>query len=408
MALAAPKPVHPAVMLLLAGFAVTTLLAGCSGGKKLSASGTSGLLPDSEVEDFTVTETDSGKTEWTLFAKQAATFTARDLVTARTVRIDFFGDDGKKSSELIAREGEIYQRTRDMTARGNVVLQTTEGTRMTTEELHFSNEPAADHVRPAGARRARRRRARGHRLRERPQPAATSSSSTRCTRPCSRAPARSRHPSGGAQVTSADAPAAARPATITTEGLVAEGLMRYYGKWRVVQRRVAAACGAARSWACSGPTAPASRTTFHMIVGLLRPNAGTHPARRTRHHRASRCSAARGSASATWRRSPASSAGSPCARTSSRCSRPCRSTARAPDRAARRAARRPEPHAPRGPPGAQAFGRRAPPRRDHARARRGSPSFMLLDEPFVGIDPIAVEEIQDIIQPPARLAASAC
>lgn len=113
--------------------------AGCSGGKKVSASGASGELPDSEVEDFTITETDSGRPQWTLFAKQAATFTARDLVTARTVRIDFFGEDGKKSSELVAREGELYQRTRDMVARGQVVLQTTQGYRMSTEELTFSN-----------------------------------------------------------------------------------------------------------------------------------------------------------------------------------------------------------------------------------------------------------------------------
>jgi LPS export ABC transporter protein LptC len=139
MALAAPKPVRPAARLLLAGFAMAALLLGCSGGKKLSASGNSGLLPDSEVEDFTITETDSGKAEWTLFARHAATFTSRDLVTARAVRIDFFGVDGRQSSELTAREGELYQRTRDMIARGNVVLQTTEGWRMTTEELHFLN-----------------------------------------------------------------------------------------------------------------------------------------------------------------------------------------------------------------------------------------------------------------------------
>ena len=43
-------------------------------------------------------------------------------------------------SELTAREGEIHQRSRDMTARGNVVLQTTEGTRMSTELLRFENQ----------------------------------------------------------------------------------------------------------------------------------------------------------------------------------------------------------------------------------------------------------------------------
>src|ERR1044072_3391539 len=129
MALAAPKPVRPAGLLLLAGLAAAALLPGCSGGKKPAASGAPGPPPDSQVEDFTVTETHSGKTEWTLFARHAATFTARDLVTARTGRIDFFGDDGKKSSELVGREGARYQRTRDMIARGDVVLQTVEGWR---------------------------------------------------------------------------------------------------------------------------------------------------------------------------------------------------------------------------------------------------------------------------------------
>src|SRR5262245_10799611 len=125
---------------LLAAGLVAAGLAGCSGGKKLSASGTTGELPDSEVEDFSVTETDSGRTQWTLFAKHAATYQARDLVTARTLRIDFFDEkSGVKSSELVAREGELYQRTRDLVARGNVVLLTTEGWRMSTEEMHFLN-----------------------------------------------------------------------------------------------------------------------------------------------------------------------------------------------------------------------------------------------------------------------------
>jgi LPS export ABC transporter protein LptC len=136
---AAPIALRRALILLCAGLAMAGALSGCGGGKKVSATGASGELPDSEVEDFTVTETDSGRAQWTLFSKQAATYTAKDLVTARTVRIVFFDGLGAKSSELVAREGELYQRTRDMIARGNVVLQTVEGWRMSTEELHFLN-----------------------------------------------------------------------------------------------------------------------------------------------------------------------------------------------------------------------------------------------------------------------------
>ena len=46
---------------------------------------------------------------------------------------------GKRSSVLTAREGDLNERTHNMTARGNVVLQTTEGTRLSTEELKFQN-----------------------------------------------------------------------------------------------------------------------------------------------------------------------------------------------------------------------------------------------------------------------------
>ena len=114
--------------------------AGCSGAKKASPVGSGAELPDQEVTDFVLTETDQGRPQWTLYARYAATYQAKNLVIARDIRVDFFDDRAVRSSELTAHEGEIQQQTRDMTARGNVVMQTTEGTRMTTEELHFSND----------------------------------------------------------------------------------------------------------------------------------------------------------------------------------------------------------------------------------------------------------------------------
>ena len=142
MASVAPQTTRRFLVLLLAAGVLglgAAGLAGCSGGKKLSASGTSGDLADGQVEDFNVTETDSGRTMWVLFAKDAATYQARDLVTARSLTIDFYDDKGQQSSELKANEGELYQRTRDMVARGNVVLVTTEGWRMSTDEMRFLN-----------------------------------------------------------------------------------------------------------------------------------------------------------------------------------------------------------------------------------------------------------------------------
>ncbi len=137
MRLVAPAALRVAISLAVLCGALG--LAGCSGTKKASPVGSGAELPDQEVTDFVLTETDQGRPQWTLYARYAATYQAKNLVIARDIRVDFFDDKAARSSELTARQGEIQQQTRDMTARGQVVLQTTEGTRMTTEELRFSN-----------------------------------------------------------------------------------------------------------------------------------------------------------------------------------------------------------------------------------------------------------------------------
>lgn len=124
-------------LLLIGGLLVAC---GCTGSRESGPSASAGNLPDQEVTDFVLTETDQGAPQWTLYARYAATYTPRSVVVARDIRVDFFDTKGVRSSELTAREGEIQQQTRDMTARGNVILQTTEGTRMTTEEMHFENQ----------------------------------------------------------------------------------------------------------------------------------------------------------------------------------------------------------------------------------------------------------------------------
>ena len=136
------NPCHPTFARWRAALLVAALAAagaGCNALPKANPMSSRGEMPDQEVTDFVLTETDAGRPQWTLYAKWAATYTARNVVVARDVRVDFYDEEGARSSELTAREGEIQQLTRDMTARGNVVLTTTEGTRMTTEELHFGN-----------------------------------------------------------------------------------------------------------------------------------------------------------------------------------------------------------------------------------------------------------------------------
>jgi len=114
-------------------------LSACATDRSANPARSTGALPDQEVSDFAITETDEGHVEWKLYARYAAVYNARNQVQARAVRVDFFGDDGERTSVLTAREGEINQRTRDMTARGDVVLETTSGTRLSSEELSFLN-----------------------------------------------------------------------------------------------------------------------------------------------------------------------------------------------------------------------------------------------------------------------------
>ena len=119
---------------LLAGAA-----AGCGQKRSLSPASNSGVLPDQEVSDFVLTETDQGIPQWTLYAQYAATYSTRNTITARGIRVDFFNDQGVKNSTLTSREGEINQLTRDMTATGDVILQSQDGTRMSTQRLQFLN-----------------------------------------------------------------------------------------------------------------------------------------------------------------------------------------------------------------------------------------------------------------------------
>jgi len=57
------------------------------------------------------------------------------------------------------------------------------------------------------------------------------------------------------------------------EGIVAEGLERYYGKWRVVSD-VTIQVRRGEVVGLLGPNGAGKTTSFYMIVGLLRPNRG--------------------------------------------------------------------------------------------------------------------------------------
>ena len=135
------RPLRPAHVWLMALLWVAGAVGagGCSQRRPAGPAGAAAELPDQEINDFALTETDAGRPQWKLNALHAAEYRSNNRIIAQTLRVDFYNQTGERSSVLTAREGEINGRSRDMLARGNVILETTEGTRLSTEELRFLN-----------------------------------------------------------------------------------------------------------------------------------------------------------------------------------------------------------------------------------------------------------------------------
>ena len=184
------------------------------------------------------------------------------------------------------------------------------------------------------------------------------------------------------------------PGDTGAEGLVAEGLIRYYGKWQVV-KGVSLQVRRGEVVGLLGPRGAGKSTTFHMIVGLLRPNAGAiridgHDLTHEPVYRRARLGlgylaqdpsifrrlTVRENVLAVLETMPMT-----------RAQREERLAELLADLNLTHLADR---HAHK-----LSGGERR--RVEITRALSRSPKFLLLDEPFVGIDPIAVEEIQEII-----------
>jgi len=112
---------------------------GCHKDTPSTTSGEEVRVPDQEARDFTLTESMEGRKSWTLWATYAAMYNDKNLVDARTVRIDFFDKEGKKNSSLTADQGIVFQRTNDLEARGKVHVTTESGVTLETDSLRWQN-----------------------------------------------------------------------------------------------------------------------------------------------------------------------------------------------------------------------------------------------------------------------------
>lgn len=92
-------------------------------------------FPEQAIENFTLTHTNQGEKEWELEADRAEIYKREGRTIVRKLKIKFY-DQGKITSILTAREGELHSQTEDMEVRGDVVVTSEEGT-LKTESLKW-------------------------------------------------------------------------------------------------------------------------------------------------------------------------------------------------------------------------------------------------------------------------------
>lgn len=120
--------------------ALAALAWGCQGKAPSVPQGAELRVPDQEARDFTLTESSEGRKNWTLRASYAAMYNDRNLIDARTVRIEFFDSKGARYSTLLSDQGLVDQRTNNLEARGHVRITTESGIRMETDSLRWLND----------------------------------------------------------------------------------------------------------------------------------------------------------------------------------------------------------------------------------------------------------------------------
>ncbi|MCR4424436.1 MAG: LPS export ABC transporter periplasmic protein LptC [candidate division WOR-3 bacterium] len=96
-------------------------------------------LPDQVVYGFVLHESASGKRLYTLNAAEAVVREPEGRIDVKSPIVTFYDEGGGVYSTLRAELGVILTRNEDLIARGNVVVQTAESTRLYTDSLVWNN-----------------------------------------------------------------------------------------------------------------------------------------------------------------------------------------------------------------------------------------------------------------------------
>ncbi|MFH1278678.1 MAG: LPS export ABC transporter periplasmic protein LptC [Candidatus Eisenbacteria bacterium] len=109
-------------------------------GVERDSPGEGGDLPVQETKVRKWVEYRGGKMVWEFRGDVVRYFQDPERVEADGVVIDFYDDGEEYASTLTAASGSIDRGTSDMTARGNVVVDARNGTRLESEMIRWDDE----------------------------------------------------------------------------------------------------------------------------------------------------------------------------------------------------------------------------------------------------------------------------
>jgi LPS export ABC transporter protein LptC len=96
-------------------------------------------LPDQVISDFRLVETNAGNPVFELVAERATVYEQMGRVDVLAPRVTFFDENRSPYSTITADSGTIFRKVEDLIARGHVRVETSEGTRLLTDSLVWSN-----------------------------------------------------------------------------------------------------------------------------------------------------------------------------------------------------------------------------------------------------------------------------
>ncbi len=98
-------------------------------------------IPTQESWNATIVFSDSGRIRAILKANHIMVFQDQDVtILNEGFRVDFYDENGKHTSYLIADSGRVYEKTKNLEAYGNIIAVSDEGTKVETSKLFWDND----------------------------------------------------------------------------------------------------------------------------------------------------------------------------------------------------------------------------------------------------------------------------